>query len=147
VLLVALAAVPVVALNSFASADTGSDPTARPSVTPRQCLADQGVTLPTPPSPGTSGERPSLTPEQRQQLRQAAEACGVRGRRPRAAVRPLTDDQRQCLADQGVALPTRGDDGVRTPLGAAQRDALRQAVAACGLGRSGATGRGPSATI
>jgi hypothetical protein len=50
VLFVALAAVPVVALNSFASADTGPDPTAGPSSTPRQCLADQGVTLPTPSS-------------------------------------------------------------------------------------------------
>jgi hypothetical protein len=50
VLFVALAAVPVVALNSFASADTGPDPTAGPCSTPRQCLADQGVTLPTPSS-------------------------------------------------------------------------------------------------
>jgi hypothetical protein len=49
--------------------------------------------------------------------------------------------------DKAQALYERQAQLAQGLLGAAQRDALRQAVAACGLGRSGATGRGPSATI
>jgi hypothetical protein len=140
--------VPVLALNSFATADTGPDPAAGPSTTPRQCLADQGVTLPTPSSAATGSERPSLTPEQREQLRQALATCGLRGPRPRATVRPLTEQQRQCLAEQGVTLPGRGAGDTRPRLDAGSRAALRQAAAACGLVRSGphAAG-GRSATI
>jgi hypothetical protein len=84
---VALAAVPVLALNSLATADTGSGSYSPSELRPphrelaeaqRQCLAAHGVTLPTRPADGT---RPQLTPEQRdafrQAFRQAAEACGL----------------------------------------------------------------------
>ena len=85
---VALAAVPVLALNSLATADTGNDANSSPTSAAgvsriteapitearQQCLADQGVTVPTPPA---DGSRPQLTEEQRVALRQAAEACGL----------------------------------------------------------------------
>lgn len=134
-LFVALAVVPVLAFNSLATAatasDGGSDPTgARPGISDaqRQCLAGQGITLPTPGSDGT----PRLTREQRQQFREASQACGLRGQRARpfgrttagGLARGLTDAQRQCLAGQGVTLGERG---------AESRDALRQAAEACGL--------------
>ncbi len=82
------------------------------------------------PTPGSPGERPALTLEQRQALRQAAQACGLRGR---PALRGLTDAQRQCVADQGVTLPERPSDGTRPNLSIDQRVALRRAAIACGL--------------
>ena len=64
-LFVALAVVPVLALNSLATATTASDgatdPTAgRPALTDaqRQCLSDHGVTLP---ARGADGAKPELT--------------------------------------------------------------------------------------
>jgi hypothetical protein len=127
-LFVALAVVPVLAFNSLATADTGSDggsdPTgARPALgdTQRQCLADQGVTLP---SRTSSDGKPPLTREERRQLRAASEACGLRGLRARperGLARGLTDEQRQCLADQDVprrqaaeacGLPAHGHHGI-----------------------------------
>jgi hypothetical protein len=110
-------------LNSLATADTGSG--SRPGITDaqRECLADQGVTLPT---RGDDTLKPPLTREQRKELKDAADACGLRGPKPRVALRRLSDDERQCLADQGVALPNgRGDS--------AASDAFRQAAEACGL--------------
>ena len=73
---VALAAVPVLALNSLATADTGTASGSRPQITDaqKQCLADQGVTPPVKPA---DGSRPELTQEQRDALRAAAEACGL----------------------------------------------------------------------
>jgi hypothetical protein len=150
---VALAAVPVLALNSLATADTGAGAagadggTGRPGLadTVRQCLAEQGVTPPARPADGT---RPTLSPEQRQALRQAAAACGL-PLRPGARFRPpLTDAQRQCLAEQGVTLPARPADGIRPTLSPEQREALRQAAAACGLpghrpGAGGGAGPAP----
>ena len=44
-------------------------------------------------------------------------ACGLRG--PRVALRRLTDEQRQCLADQGVTPP--GALGRRHPAAAERR--------------------------
>ena len=89
---VALAAVPVLALNSLATADTGAGAAAadagtgrpEPADTVRRCLADQGVALPARPADGT---RPTLSPEQRQALRQAAAACGLPGPGPDAGPR------------------------------------------------------------
>jgi hypothetical protein len=86
---VALAVVPVLALNSLATADTGGTSgsegtTAAPRAltdAQRQCLADQGVTLPARPA---DGSRPELSQEQRDALRQAAVACGLPTRPPRA---------------------------------------------------------------
>jgi hypothetical protein len=80
---VALAAVPVLALNSLATADTpagtaseGAAPAVHPRLTDeqRQCLTEHGVTLPVRPA---DGSRPALTQDQRAALRRAAEACGL----------------------------------------------------------------------
>jgi hypothetical protein len=47
---------------------------------------------------------------------------------------PLTDEQRQCLAEHGVTLPVRPVDGRRgPPPSQADRDTLRAAAEACGL--------------
>jgi hypothetical protein len=137
---VALAALPVLALNSLATADTGGASgsgvtrPAHPALTDaqRQCLADRGVTRPEKPA---DGSRPQLTQEQRDALRQAREACDLPvmagpGRHPHPA---LTDAQRQCLADQGVTRPEKPADGSRPQLTQEQRDALRQAREACDL--------------
>ncbi len=140
-LFVALAVVPVLALNSLATAtptpDGGTDP--RPGLTDaqRSCLAEQGVTLP---APGSQGEAPALTQEQRKELRKSVKACGLRG--PRVALRRLTDEQRQCLADQGVTLPGALGDGSRPQMSAEARDSLRQAALACGLPARGHRGQG-----
>jgi hypothetical protein len=140
---VALAALPVLALNSLATADTGSGSgsstsgaaatrPAPPQLTDvqKQCLADHGVTKPT---ELKDVSRPEFSQEQRDALRQATEACGL----PATVVRPghglrheLTDAQKQCLADQGVTVPAKGS---RPEVSSEQRDALRKAAGACGL--------------
>ena len=51
----------------------------------------------------------------------------------RRAHTPLTQEQRQCLADQGVTLPEKPADGSRPQLSQEQRDALRAAAETCGL--------------
>ncbi len=56
---------------------------------------------------------------------------------------PLTDDQKQCLADHGVTLPQRPADGTRpTPPTDEQRTAFKAAAAACGLPVRGPGGPG-----
>ncbi|MET0626947.1 MAG: hypothetical protein ABW033_00645 [Acidimicrobiia bacterium] len=45
----------------------------------------------------------------------------------------MTDDQRACLADQGVTAPTRSTDGAHTPPTDEQRAAMKAAAEACGL--------------
>jgi hypothetical protein len=160
-LFVALAVVPVLALNSLATADTGTDPTAAPTAgsrvgltdTQRQCIADQGVALPT---SSTDGGKPALTREQRQELRAAGQACGLRGRGLGHGLghglqaRALTDAQRQCLADQGASVPDRSSAGARPSASAepgnVSRDALREAAQACGLPARGLH-RGGDGTI
>jgi len=139
-LFVALAVVPVLALNSLATASVTVDGGAgsRPGLTDaqRQCLSEQGVSLPTRDS---GDDKPALTPEQRDARRQAAETCGLAPRPPRIALRQLTDAQRQCLADHGVTLPSRIADGARPEMGVRpeitdqERDARRQAAVDCGL--------------
>ena len=122
----------------------------RPALTDaqKQCLADQGVTLPQRPAADGTGQRPSPpTDEQRAAFRAAAEACGL-PTPPAGDHRPgfggpggprpaLTDAQKQCLADQGVTLPQRPADGATgerpAPPTAEQRDAFRAAAAACGI--------------
>ena len=91
----------------------------------RQCLVDQGVERP------PLGQRPS--DEQIQAAKDAAEACGIElpiGRRGpvRRFLRNLTDEQRQCLQDQGLERPARGER--RTD---EQRQAFRDAAATCGI--------------
>jgi hypothetical protein len=135
-LFVGLAVVPVLALNSLATATPGdggvaaADSRPGPTDAQRACMSQQGVTLP---ARGADGARPVLTPEQRQQLRDAARVCGLAGPSVRRAPRPLTDEQRQCLAEHGVTLPPRPADGSRPEVSAETRDALRQAAAECGL--------------
>lgn len=138
-LFVALAVVPVLALNSLATADTGTDPRPGPTDAQRACLSGQGVALPT---PGSQSERPALTQEARKDLRRSAMACGLRG--PHRTLRQLTDEQRQCLADLGVTPPTRPTDGTRPQVSAEQRDTLWGAAVACGLPARGPHDRGGS---
>ncbi len=133
-LFVALAVVPVLALNSLATATAASegstDPTGAPNAgrpaltdTQRQCLSDQGVTLPT---GGADGAKPELTRAERRQLREAGAACGIRAMKVRPWAHDLgaglTDAQRQCLAEQ--------------------RGALRHAATRCGLPEPGHRGGG-----
>jgi hypothetical protein len=93
----------------------------------KQCLADQGVTLP---ERSATGERPQFSPEQRDAFRAAAQACGIT---LPAWHSPLTDAQKQCLADQGVTLPERSATGERPQFSPEQRDAFRAAAQACGI--------------
>ena len=102
----------------------------RPQVTAeqRQCMADHGFER------GHPGQL--RTKEQRQAFRAAAEECGidlppgffrhVARHGARQWWRNLTEEQRQCLQDQGVERP----DGRPTR---AQVQAFRDAAAACGI--------------
>ncbi len=120
---VALAVVPVLGLNSLATADTATGSRSEGGVgapkalsdEQRQCLAGQGVTLPARPADGT---RPEITDEQRAAMRAAAETCGLPAPQIHGHVRrpALTDEQRQCLSEQGVTLPARPADGTRPEL-------------------------------
>lgn len=136
-LFVALATLPVLALNSFATADTGAAADHgsrwRPDLTDaqRECLTEHGVTL-----PSRDAEPRDFTRDQRKALHEAAAACGLKGRRPRVALRQLTDDERACLAEHDAMLPGR-------PRGPQARAAFRDAAAACGLPiRGGSAGHG-----
>jgi hypothetical protein len=151
---VALAVVPVLALNSLAtanpgagSATEGSPPRGAHGITDaqRQCLTEHGATLP---ARAADGARPALTPDQRNALRTAAQACGLpfRGRGVHWGRRAAL---RQCLTDQGVTLPARAADGARPALTQDERDALRRAAVACGLplGRHPSRGLGGRASV
>lgn len=147
-LFVALAVVPVLALNSLATAtptpDGGTEARPGPTDAQRECLTQHGITLP---ARGADGAKPARTQEQRRQLQEAGQACGLRGRGPRPMLRALTDEQRQCLAEQGVTPPSRPADGTRPELSTEQRDALRQAAEACGLPARGQRDAGVDGTI
>jgi hypothetical protein len=79
------------------------------------------------------------TGAERGAFRAAAEACGLpeRPAHPHRARPALTDDQRQCLADQGVTVPERpaegADPSTRVKPTGAERGAFRAAAEACGL--------------
>ena len=102
----------------------------RPQLTAeqRQCMADHGYERP------LAGQL--RTQEQRQAFRAAAEDCGIdlpaglfrhaARRHARHWWRNLTEEQRQCLRDQGVERP----HGRPTP---DQVQAFRDAVDACGI--------------
>src|SRR5262249_20414278 len=135
---VALAALPALGLGAIAAAETSSDASESVPSTPvrarlelsdaqKQCLADHGVSKP---APSSTGERPQLTPEQRDALRSALQACGVEFPRLRPQ---LSDAQKQCLADHGVSKPAPSSTGERPQLTPEQRDALRSAFQACGI--------------
>src|SRR5262245_54425210 len=146
---VAVAAIAVLGVASLAGAqtsDSGTTPSTdqtpdgsghphRPALTDdqRQCLADHGVT---PPTPAADGTRTPPTDDQRAAFRAAVEACGlpVPQGHPGPGLRPaLTDDQRQCLADHGVTPPTPAADGTRSRPTDDQRAAFRAAAQACGV--------------
>ena len=141
-LFVALAVVPVLALNSLATAtptpDGGTDPRP-PGLTDaqRSCLAEQGVTLP---APGSQSEAPALTQEQRKEFRKSVKACGLRG--PHVAA-PPADRRAAPVPGRPGRDPSRpSGDGTRPQVSAEQRDALRQAALACGLPERGHRDRG-----
>ena len=172
---VAVAAIAVLGLAGLAGAqtsDSGTDPAPsadqtgpldgvagrphRPALTDeqRQCLAAQGVTVPAPTADGT---RVRPTDDQRAAFRAAAEACGLPvpqghpGMGPRPA---LTDEQRECLAAQGVTVPAPTADGTRVRPTDDQRAAFRAAAEACGLplptrgpGAPGATTTGAGVSV
>jgi hypothetical protein len=74
-----LASIAVVGTASLAGAVDSQGSGSRPappalSTEQRQCLTDQGVTLPQKPA---DGSRPQLTQEQRDAFRAAAQACGI----------------------------------------------------------------------
>jgi hypothetical protein len=70
---------------------------------------------------------------------------GARGQ-GRPAHAPLTDAQKQCLADQGVTVPEKPADGSRPQLSQEQRDARKAAAQACGLPARGPRGGRPALT-
>jgi hypothetical protein len=133
----ALVAVPAFGLTGVAEAASGETGAGggrgpRPQLTDeqKQCLTDQGVT---PPERSADGTRVLPTDEQRAALKAAAEACGLPAR-PGPGLRPqLTDEQKQCLADQGVTPPERSADGTRVRPTDEQRAAFAAAAEACGL--------------
>jgi hypothetical protein len=133
----ALVAVPAFGLTGVAEAASGEIGAGggrgpRPQLTDeqQQCLADQGVT---PPERPADGVRVPPTDEQRAAMKAAAEACGLPAR-PGPGSRPqLTDEQQQCLADQGVTPPERSTDGTRVRPTDEQRAAFAAAAEVCGL--------------
>jgi hypothetical protein len=133
-LFLALSVVRVLELNSFANAastsDAGSNPRPGLSDAQRACLSAHGITT----DRRDDAEKP-FAKQQRHELRAAARGCGVRGLRV-APLGALTDEQRQCLADQGATVP---------PHSVEERRALRAAAAACGL--RGSERRAADATI
>jgi hypothetical protein len=91
----------------------------------KTCLANHGVKVP------TAGSRSSSTPQQRQALVSALQACGVKrfGGRGRFGG-GLTSAQRTCLAQHGVTLPGSGGAAA-----AGQRQNFAAALQACGIQR------------
>ena len=163
---VALVAVPVLGFTGLAGAATGDSSGGTSGVAPsgtsrvhpqltdeqKQCLADHGVTPPTKPADGATRTPP--TADQIAAMKAAAEACGLPARPeggpqggPRGARPQLTDEQKQCLVDQGVTAPTKPADGAtRTAPTADQIAAFKAAAEACGLPTPPAGGpHGPGA--
>jgi hypothetical protein len=134
--------------DNSSTSSTAPDGTARPhpqlTEDQKQCLVDHGVTLGQKPADGTPWTPP--TDAERAARQAAAEACGLPVRGPGGpgggfgpggphGDRPaLTDEQKKCLADNGVTFGQRPADGSRpTPPTDAERAALRAAAATCGL--------------
>lgn len=133
-LLVALAVVPVLLLNSLATADTHPDP--RAGDTLRSCTVAHGLA-------GAAGQDPrSTSTATRRTRRRQAGACGLDVRHAPRGTYVVTDDERRCLAEHGVTLPPRSADGSRPEVAPGERAALRQAAAACGLPAHGPHGVG-----
>jgi hypothetical protein len=132
--LAGLVAIPalVVTLAPLASAQTGSgtDPAGprppRLTDAQRTCLAQHGVSLPTP------GQRLAPpTAQQRAAFKAAAQACGLPAPSGAPHQVQLTDAQRTCLAQHGVQPPPK--DPPSGPPTAQQLAVFRAAAQACGL--------------
>jgi hypothetical protein len=108
----------------------------------RDCLQQNGVTLPERPAAGLRGLRPMLTDEQRAAFKGAREACGdllpdrpVLSDEQRAQLRTQHEAFRSCLQENGVTLPERAAAAhplTRPMLTDEQRAELEQARRACG---------------
>ena len=109
-LFVALAVVPVLALNSLATADTGTDRGTDPPARPTHRRAAPVPRRPGRHPPDAAAARasaPALTQEQRKELRASRRRRAGCARPARRRSAGLTDEQRQCLADQGVTRSRR----------------------------------------
>jgi hypothetical protein len=88
----------------------------------RACLEEHGVELPD--RPGEGRDRESLSDEERTELRAALDECGpIFGHRAPWLRHRARDALRDCFEEQGVDVPSRGDDG-RLELTDEQRAAL-----------------------
>lgn len=109
---------PAAGSSSSTSATSSGDRHIRPVLTDAQkeCLADAGVKLPTPPAADADGAaKPKLPTEaERNKLHAALKKCGIEvPARPGGPGGPggpgpfaeLTDDQRRCLEDHGLRPP------------------------------------------
>jgi hypothetical protein len=91
----------------------------------RACLEEHGVELPDRPREGR--DRRTLSEEERAELRAALEECGpVLGHRRPWLRHRARNALRDCFEEQGVEVPSRGDDGSVEPLTDEQRAALDQ---------------------
>lgn len=117
----------------------------------RACLEEQGVTLPEVERDenGRPTGRPDLSDEEKEALRDAAEACGIERpfphRGPGRLLGSLSDEQRACLEENGVELPEVRTDEDGNPVPPverpelsqeereARREAFREAAETCGI--------------
>jgi hypothetical protein len=93
----------------------------------KACLAQHGVT---PPTPGQPLSEP--TDAQRQAFRAAAQACGLPAPQGLVMIQHLTDAQKACLSQHGVSVPTPGQK-LNGPPTDADRAKFEAAAQACGL--------------
>ena len=139
-----------------AEPEPAPEATERPDHEERQaeieaCLSDAGIAVPE----RIEGQRPDLTDAEHVAIRDALAECGIEGYRGwRAYHRGFRDgfragifadgDLAECLAGQGIEVPAP-TDGERPNLTDEDKDAMRAALAECGIeapnfdgGRSGA---------
>jgi hypothetical protein len=91
----------------------------------RACLEEHGVELPD--APGEGRDRESLSDDERAELRAALEECGpFFGHRAPWLRHRARDALTDCFEEQGVDVPSRGDDGRLEPLTDEQRAALHE---------------------
>jgi hypothetical protein len=134
----------LLAPSAFAQTDTSGNNDSstatrpeRPQLTDaqKQCLQDNGVTLPAKPADGQTRTEP--TDAERAKRKAAFEACNIPlpQHRPGGPGHPmLTDAQKQCLEGQGVTKPAKPADGQeRAKPTAEQRAKFEAAAKACNI--------------